>query len=91
MVYCHYSSQVIQERNPRNPTFEPGLSVAYPQIKNRVPIQHAKKVMSDSPGLADFAIGLVNPVLNRSIFGGNSNYRRTVMCDSRKYPYHTTK
>ena len=46
--------------------------------------------MSDSPGLADFAIGLVNPVLNRSIFGGNSNYRRTVMGDSRKYPYHTT-
>ena len=26
--------------------------------------QHAKKVMSDSPGLVDFAIGLVNSVLN---------------------------
>ena len=25
--------------------------------------QRAKKVMSDSPGLVDFAIGLVNPVL----------------------------
>ena len=26
--------------------------------------QHAKKVVSDSLGLVDFAIGLVNPVLN---------------------------
>ena len=26
--------------------------------------QHAKKVVSDSPGLVDFAIGLVNFVLN---------------------------
>ena len=26
--------------------------------------QHAKKVVSDSPGLVDFAIGLVNSVLN---------------------------
>ena len=39
--------------------------------------------MSDSPGQVDFAIGLVNPVLNLSEgqldFGGkNSKYRRTV-------------
>ena len=27
-------------------------------------IQHAKKVVSDSPGLMDNVIGLVNPVLN---------------------------
>ena len=27
-------------------------------------LQHAKKVMSDSPGLVDFAIGLVSFVLN---------------------------
>ena len=26
--------------------------------------QDAKKVVSDSPGLVDFAIGLVNPVIN---------------------------
>ena len=26
--------------------------------------QRAKKVLSDSPGLADFAIGLVNSVIN---------------------------
>ena len=26
--------------------------------------QHAKKVVFDSPGLVDFAIGLVNPVFN---------------------------
>ena len=28
------------------------------------PDQRAKKVVSDSPGLVDFAIGLVNSVLN---------------------------
>ena len=28
------------------------------------PVQRAKKVMSDSPGLVDFAIGLVNSVFN---------------------------
>ena len=33
------------------------------QIKNNPP-QHAKKVVSDSPGLVDFAIGLVNSVFN---------------------------
>ena len=27
-------------------------------------MQRAKKVLSDSPGLVDFAIGLVNSVLN---------------------------
>ena len=45
--------------------------------------QHAKKVVSDSPGLMDFAIGLVNSVLNlpdgqvKQILR-NSTYRRTV-------------
>ena len=29
-----------------------------------LPAQRAKKVVSDSPGLVDFAIGLVNSVLN---------------------------
>ena len=29
-----------------------------------MPQQCAKKVVSDSPGLVDFAIGLVNSVLN---------------------------
>ena len=28
-----------------------------------LPVQHAKKVVSDSLGLVDFAIRLVNPVL----------------------------
>ena len=45
--------------------------------------QHAKKVMSDSPRLEDFAIVLVNSVLNfpegQVGFLGNSNYRRTVI------------
>ena len=41
------------------------------------PSQHAKKVVSDSMGLVDFAVGLVNSVLNLSdgqviFFGGNS-------------------
>ena len=41
--------------------------------------------MSDSPGLGDFAIGLMNFVLNLPdrqelfFFLGNSNYRRTVI------------
>ena len=52
------------------------------------PLQRAKKVVSDSLGLVDFAVGLVNSVLNlpdqQVIFfwvggWGNSNYRRTVI------------
>ena len=46
--------------------------------------QDAKEVVSDNLGLVDFAIGLVNSVLNlpdgQVIFwGGNSNYRRNVI------------
>ena len=46
--------------------------------------QNAKKGVSDSPGLVDFAIGLVNSVINLpdgqvNFLGGNSNYRRTVI------------
>ena len=46
--------------------------------------QHAKEVVSDNLGIVDFAIGLVNSVLNlpdgQVIFlGGNSNYRRNVI------------
>ena len=33
-------------------------------MDRRVPTQRAKKVVSDSPGLVDFAIGLVNSVFN---------------------------
>ena len=33
-------------------------------ILSVIPIQHAKKVVSDSPGLVDFAIRLVNSVIN---------------------------
>ena len=47
-------------------------------------IQCAKNVVSDSPGLVDFAIGLVIFVLNLPdgqvlFLGGNSNYRRIVI------------
>ena len=46
-------------------------------------LQRAKKVVSDSSGLVDFAVGLVNPVLNLSagqvvFLGGNSKYSRTL-------------
>ena len=46
--------------------------------------QRTKKVVSNSPGLVDFAIGLVIFVSNLSngkvlFFGGNSNYRRIVI------------
>ena len=46
--------------------------------------QRAKKVVSDSPGLVDFAIGLVMFVLNLPdeqvlFFWRNSNYRRIVI------------
>ena len=44
----------------------------------------AKKVVSDSPALVDFAIGLVIFFLKlapraSAVFGGNSNYRRIVI------------
>ena len=44
-------------------------------------MQRAKKVMSDSPGLVDFAIGLVIFVLNLllAVLGGYSNNRRIVI------------
>ena len=42
------------------------------------PSQHAKKVVSDSMGLVDFAVGLVNSVVNLSdgqvIFWGGNSY-----------------
>ena len=46
--------------------------------------QCAKKVMSDSPGLVDFAVELVIFLLNLHngqvlFFGGNSKYRRIVV------------
>ena len=51
--------------------------------KQRLCKQRAKKVVSNSPGLVDFAIGPVNPGLDlpkgQVMFLGNSNYRRTVI------------
>ena len=45
--------------------------------------QCAKKVVPDSPGLVDFAVGLVIFVLNlpdgSDVLGGNSNYRKIVI------------
>ena len=47
-------------------------------------LHRAKEVVFDSPGLLDFAIGLVIFVVNLAdgqvlFFGGNSNYRRIVI------------
>ena len=46
-------------------------------------LQFAKKVVFDSPGLLDFAVGLVVFVLNlpdgQLLFLGNSNYKRIVI------------
>ena len=52
--------------------------------KVHVHFQRAKKVVSDSPGLVDFATVLVIFVLNLPdgqvlFFGGNANYRRIVI------------
>ena len=65
-----------------------GRGVCSSQLINAYPatytgMQGAKKVVSDSPGLVDFAIGLVNSVLNlpegqAKIFSENSNYKSTV-------------
>ena len=40
------------------------LSRIFQSTTYTVCLQRAKKVVSDSPGLVDFAIGLVNSVLN---------------------------
>ena len=51
-----------------------------PQIRSKAMTQHAKTVVSDSPALVNFAIGLVIFFCNlphRQVlfWGGNSNYR----------------
>ena len=55
------------------------IFIGYQQIA----FQRAEKVMSDSPGLVDFAIGLVFFVKlawqASAVFRGNSNYRRIVI------------
>ena len=54
-------------------------------ISSKEQKQRTKKVVSNSLGLADFAIGLVNSVLNlpdaraSDFLGADSNYRRTVI------------
>ena len=40
------------------------LKRKFPSVDKPLRMQRAKKVVSDSPGLVDFAIGLVNSVLN---------------------------
>ena len=58
--------------------------VQNPKYKIITSIQLGKKVMSNSPGLVDFAIGLVHSFLNitclrgRGSLLGNSNFRRVL-------------
>ena len=42
------------------------LLLSSPKPNSSAGMQRAKKVVSDSPGLVDFAVGLVNFVLNLS-------------------------
>ena len=61
-----------------------GVGQAVSQNLIMIRFSTAKKVVSDSPGLVDFAIGLVIFVLNLPdgqvlFFGGNSNYRGIVI------------
>ena len=41
-----------------------GLQKLHSMFQTTTPYQHAKKVVSDSLGLVDFAVGLVNSVIN---------------------------
>ena len=49
--------------------------------------QRVKKVVSNSPGLVDFAVGLENPVLNLSkgqvvfFFGGGGGFKIQKNCN----------
>ena len=75
-----WNSDMMIHRTPKR---YPVISLRFKYI-----IQRAKKVVSDSTGLVDIAIGLVNSVLNlpdgQGKFFWNSNYRRTVnqVCSS---------
>ena len=72
----------------RNSLKYQGLDIQGPVVRRPIianldfNLHRAKKVVSDSPGLVDIAIGLVNSVLNlpnvQVKFFWNSNYRRTV-------------
>ena len=49
---------------PQKNSFGGELRDIQKRLQGRLLPQRAKKVVSDSPGLVDFAIGLVNSVLN---------------------------
>ena len=76
LKFCFEHSVVSQKRN-KHP------------VVNKLPVsnkQRAKEVVSDSLGLVDFSIGLVNLVLNLSegqvvffLGGGEFKYRRTAI------------
>ena len=59
----------IETQNPSSTDKESGIhyldsGIQNVESRNGYKLQHAKKVVSDSPGLVDFGIGLVNSVVN---------------------------
>ena len=56
-VPCHYRD--LKKIEPKN-----SFPMTYPEGSKYNIVQRAKKAVSDSPGLVDFAIGLVNSALN---------------------------
>ena len=62
--YVHPEDQT-QPTFEMTPGFKPFTGLRFYKIREfRLPVQRAKIVVSDSPGLVDFAIGLVNSVLS---------------------------
>ena len=55
---------VGSESKGKHSLFSPSHPPRCTPLSERQEQQRAKKVVSDSPGLADFAIGLVNSVFN---------------------------
>ena len=87
-IICHSTLKPEKVWAKRNEHLHSLYIVIYYQefflLQHVLSLQRAKKVMSDSPRLVDFAIGLVMFVLNLPnkqvlFWGGNSNYRRIVI------------
>ena len=63
--HCLVPVTMVTFKNQRRmPSFQHKQEIHSPGIHELMVSQRAKKVVSDSPGLVDFAIGLVNSVFN---------------------------
>ena len=56
------NSRIFRKNQRQMFPFVPGSHICAPQRDTNMASQHAKKVVSDSPGLVDSAIGQVNSV-----------------------------